>query len=89
MNEFNKIVQELVRDCQIPIRELAESLGKPYSTLMREVNPYDKGAKLGAETCSELMLLTKNTSLLEYVAKRLGFTLVLREGQDLENITQV
>ncbi len=27
--------------------EIAKRIGKPYSTLMRECNPYDKRAKLG------------------------------------------
>jgi len=88
MNEFNKIIQELVRDCQIPVRELAKALGKPYSTLMREVNPHDKGAKLGVETCNQLMLLTKNVRLLEYAANQLGFSLVPREEQVLEDTSQ-
>ena len=28
-------------------RDIAHAVGKPYSTLLREVNPYDTGAKLG------------------------------------------
>ena len=35
---------------EVPAKSVAEAVGKPYSTLMREINPYDKGAKLGVET---------------------------------------
>ena len=45
-----KEIQKMVRDGEVPAKSVAEAVGKPYSTLMREINPYDKGAKLGVET---------------------------------------
>ena len=45
-----KEIQKTVRDGEVPAKSVAEAVGKPYSTLMREINPYDKGAKLGVET---------------------------------------
>lgn len=42
-----KEIQKMVRDGEVPAKSVAEAVGKPYSTLMREINPYDKGAKLG------------------------------------------
>ena len=43
-----KEIQKMVRDGEVPAKSVAEAVGKPYSsTLMREINPHDKGAKLG------------------------------------------
>ena len=57
-------------------REVAAKLGKRYSTLMRELNPYDQSAKVGAQTMLEIMLATGDIRPLEYMAKRLGVKLV-------------
>ncbi|MFQ9490126.1 MAG: hypothetical protein ACLR0N_03490 [Bilophila wadsworthia] len=35
-----------------PRQEVAEAVGKPYSTLMREINPYDK-AEARRETSAD------------------------------------
>lgn len=56
-------------------RDIAQAVGKPYSTLFREVNPYDTGAKLGVETLLELMRVTGNLAPLRYMAQELGCTL--------------
>ena len=47
----------------------------PYPTMMRELNPYDQSAKLGAETLLEILRVTKDVSVLDFMAKELGFTL--------------
>ena len=56
-------------------RDIAHAVGKPYSTLLREVNPYDTGAKLGVETLLELMRVTGNLTPLRYMAQELGCSL--------------
>lgn len=76
MKEFNSIMFQLVTTQQETTVELAKSINKSYATLMREINPHDKGAKLGVETVFQLMQLTKDTTPLEYLADQLGFTLV-------------
>ena len=35
-----KEIQKMVRDGEVPAKSVAEAVGKPYSTLMREINPY-------------------------------------------------
>ena len=40
------------------------------------MNPYDTGAKLGAETLLQIMLQTGDTKPLEYMAGKLGYSLV-------------
>lgn len=71
----------LVLEAPMSARDLARSVGKPYSTLLREVNPHDAGAKLGAETLLELMRATGDTMPLAYMAKELGYSLVPLTGQ--------
>ncbi len=39
VSEFASILHELVLDNPVPAKDLAKSIGKPYSTLLREVNP--------------------------------------------------
>lgn len=48
---------------------------KPYSTLLRELNPFDTHAKLGAETMFEIVKVTRNVAVLEFMAEELGYTL--------------
>lgn len=47
MNEFYQIIQDSVSRNPIGAKAVAVKIGKPYSTMMREVNPNDKGAKVG------------------------------------------
>ncbi|MCT4534551.1 phage regulatory CII family protein [Halodesulfovibrio sp.] len=75
-SELTKIVHELVLNSPIPAKALAKEIGKPYSTLLREVNPYDAGAKLGVETLMDIMKKTGNVEPLEYIAQEMGFAIV-------------
>ena len=42
-------VHDLVLESGLGAKNIAAAVGKPYSTLLREVNPFDDGAYLGAE----------------------------------------
>ena len=66
-----KEIQKTVRDGEVPAKSVAEAVGKPYSTLMREINPYDKGAKLGVET-----FMAIDTTPLKVMAHELGYELI-------------
>ncbi len=74
-SELTKILHNLVLDNPIPAKVLAKEIGKPYSTLLREINPYDNGAKLGVETLLQIMKCTGNVTPLEYMAEQLGYNL--------------
>ena len=76
MSRLTEIAHNLVFEADVEARDLAASLKKPYSTLMRELNPYDTGAKLGAETLLQIMEETGIVAPLEYMAARLGYHLV-------------
>lgn len=73
--DFIRCVHNLVMESPLGAAQLALALGKPYSTLLREVNPYDTGAKLGAETLIKLMEVTNNYTPLQLLAEQNGFTL--------------
>ena len=81
VSEFASILHELVLDNPVPAKDLAKSIGKPYSTLLREVNPYDTGAKLGAETPLQIMTQTGDLKPLEFMASSLGYELAPRKGE--------
>lgn len=74
--ELTKIVQEVVLEGRMPAKAVALEIGKPYPTLMRELNSYDEGAKLGAETLLEIMRITGNVEPLLQMARELGYALV-------------
>lgn len=61
------------------IEEVTSKIGKTYPTLMREINPYDKNAKLGIETLFDIMKVTRDIRPLEYIANELGFRVVPKE----------
>ncbi len=74
--ELYKVMHNLVLEGPMSARDLAAAVQKPYSTLLREVNPYDTGAKLGADTLLLIMQQTGNVEPLEYMAMTLGYKLV-------------
>lgn len=75
MSQLSQIVHTVVLEDLKPARQVAEEIGKPYSTLLREVNPYDQSAKLGIDTLLEIMQCTGNVTPLEYMAEQLGYHL--------------
>ena len=74
--EFAKIIHAMVVDSAVPVKELARRIGKPYSTLLREANPYDERAKLGVETFVQLIKATGDISPMEHIARELDLELV-------------
>lgn len=74
-NDLITTVHDLVLESPIGAKAIAQAVGKPYSTLLREVNPYDTGAKLGAETLMHIMKTTGNVTPLEKMALEMGYRL--------------
>jgi len=70
-----KVVQDCILDSGIQAKAVAKKINKPYSTLMREINPFDVSAKLGAETLLEIMKVTHDIRPLQYMATEMGFSL--------------
>ena len=74
--EIAKIIHAMVVDSAVPVKELARRIGKPYSTLLPEANPYDERAKLGVETFVQLIKATGDISPMEHIARELDLELV-------------
>ncbi len=76
MDEFKKIAHHAVLESTIGAKTVAQKIGKPYSTLLRELNPHDDGAKLGAETLMHIMAVINDIAPLKSMAKTFGYELV-------------
>lgn len=75
LEKIEKAIQQLVVNGPVSVEELAKILGKSPKTLLREVNPDDKKAKLGAETLVEIMRITGGIEPLKLMAEELDFTI--------------
>ena len=73
MSRLCEIIQEVVLTSKLSPREIAERIGKPYSTLMRECNPNDDCAKVGVETLLLIMEATGDYRPLKALADKCGF----------------
>ena len=75
MNIVVKAVHELVTQGKMPAKSVAIAIGKPYSTLLRETNPLDPGAKLGVETFMDIIETTGDSTPLNVMVRELGYRL--------------
>ena len=73
---LDKAIQESVLESQKGAKAIAIAVGKSYSTLMREINPCDTGAKLGAGTFMGIIKTTGDVRPLELLAAELGYRLI-------------
>jgi len=78
--DIRTVILDMVRNCPKPIKMVADALGKPYSTLMRELDPEDRRAKLGVETLLPLMQACGSTAPLRFLAEAMDHRLVSNHG---------
>lgn len=81
-SHLSEVIQSMLFKGDHPAIDIARCIDKPYSTLMRECNPFDKHAKLGADTLLKIMLITKNVEPLRFMAHELGYEVVKIEKED-------
>jgi len=74
--DISDVILEMIQNCSRPIKGIADELGKPYSTLMRELDPEDRRAKLGVEMLLPLMQACTSTAPLRCLAEAMGYRLV-------------
>lgn len=79
MSKVIKAIHETVVNGKMPSKVIASAIGKPYTTLMRETNPYDPGAKLGVETFMAIIQATGDAGPLELMVQELGYVLQSRK----------
>ena len=75
ISEFSLLIQDVIIKEPVQVQKLARGVGKTYSALVHEANPYDSGAKLGAETLLRIMEVSRDMRPLMYMAKKLGVEL--------------
>ena len=85
-NDFILTVHDLILESPLGARAIARAVGKPYSTLLREVNPYDGGAKLGAETLMSIIKTTGDVTPLEKMASEMGYRLERINSTETANL---
>lgn len=78
-DDIIQAVVQMVEESGKPIKTIAEEIGKQYSTLKRELNEFDEGAKLGVELLYPLMVACDGDQPLEYLADRRGYSLKKRK----------
>jgi hypothetical protein len=71
--DIQYLILDMVQNCPKPMKNIAEAVGKPYSTLMRELDPEDRRAKLGVEMLLPLMRACNSTIPLRHLAEELGY----------------
>jgi hypothetical protein len=67
-----ELLRSMVQDCGKPAKRIAQEVGKPYSTLMRELNATDRGAKLDVDLLLPLMRACESVQPLRFLAARMG-----------------
>jgi len=72
-------IRALLLQSALSAYDIAAAVQKPYSTLMRECNPYDHKAKMGAETLLHIMQVTNNVAPLRLMARALGYDIISRD----------
>lgn len=80
VNDFSLLIQDVVIQDPVQVQKLARQIGKSYTTLVREANPYDTGAKLGAETLLRIMEVSLDVRPLAYMADQFGMKLMKLEA---------
>lgn len=79
MSELSKAsmaARDAILKSNVPPKDIAKTIGKPYSTLMRELNPIDTKAKLSVDTFIDIMKCTGDLTPLEVMAEELGCKVV-------------
>ena len=78
--EIYGVIRDMVLGGPRPAKEVAAEVGKPYPTMMRELNAMDSSAKLGVELLLPLMRACRSVMPLRFLASRMGYRVVSLEG---------
>lgn len=73
---LTQIIHDMVLDGGVPAKVIAAEIGKPYTTMLREINPHDSGAKVGIDLLLPLMRSSKSNEPLKFLAHQMGYALV-------------
>lgn len=74
-------IEEMIETSGKPRKAIAEEMGKPYTTLMRELNPADDGAKFGVLDLVRMLSVCGGIQPLQHLAARCGCRVVCIDAQ--------
>lgn len=86
-NTVTEVAANMADSCGRPMKAIAAEIGKPYSTVRRELNPDDDMAKLGADTLLGLMQSCGSIAPLEWMADRLGYVVKRKDWAEPDRAT--
>lgn len=69
---FEMRLQDIVLTGDMPMKVISEKINKKYSTLMRELSPWDDYVKLGLSTAIAIIKVTKDRRILELILEECG-----------------
>lgn len=87
MTTMTEMVRDMVFNCGVPAKEVAAELRKPYPTLLREINPDDDGAKLGADILGDIMTKCGDVTPLRFLALQMGYRISPLSSSDPDKST--
>ncbi len=80
--EIYAVIRAMVLEGGKPAKEVAREVGKPYPTLLREINPTDPSAKLGVELLVPLMRACNSVLPLRHMAASMGHRVTALPEED-------
>ncbi|XPV75933.1 MAG: phage regulatory CII family protein [Desulfovibrio sp.] len=86
--ELIRAIQQSILEGSKPAKSISQEIGKPYSTMLREVNPFDTSAKIGVETLMDIMRSTGNVAPLRIMARELGYSLSPQSNEPQDTNTE-
>lgn len=75
MSDIYEILETMADGAGKTRNIIAVEIGKEASTLRRELNPFDPGAKFGIESLVPYMNSTGSVLILNFLAERMGYRL--------------
>lgn len=65
-------LHSLVLDSEVGAKMLSREIGKKYQTFMRELNPYDRLAKLGVGDLVLMLRVTRDPEIIDLILDEAG-----------------
>ena len=75
------VIFDMVEECGRSKTAIATDVGKPLSTLSREISPHDDGAKLGVSDVVPLSNACNSDAIIDWLADARGYRLVPKGGR--------
>ncbi|BDQ35906.1 hypothetical protein SYK_02660 [Pseudodesulfovibrio nedwellii] len=84
---LTEIVRDMVLNSGVPAKAVATEIRKPYTTLLRELNPDDDGCKLGVDLLGPIMKTCGNVAPLRFLASAMEYRIVPMQNVEPDKST--